>query len=194
MDKLRAVYADKRVGERFEFGRYPQGENGEIQPIVWRVLRRDPRSLLVISELSLDGKTYNDEFCEITWAECSLRRWLNGEFYNTAFNREERGAVVPGSVSNNAGPETEDRVFLLSTAEAESLFVGDDDRRSEPSFFAAANAIHADASGCCWWWLRSRGGPANLAAVVNAGGCVDSGGLLVCSVVCAVRPAVNLAF
>ena len=25
MDKLRAVYADKRVGERFEFGRWPLG-------------------------------------------------------------------------------------------------------------------------------------------------------------------------
>ena len=32
-DSLRAAYANKQTGERFEFGRYPQGENGEVKPI-----------------------------------------------------------------------------------------------------------------------------------------------------------------
>ncbi len=53
------VSMQKQVGDRFEFGRYPQGPNGEIKPIVWRVLHRDSKSLLVISERALDAKPYN---------------------------------------------------------------------------------------------------------------------------------------
>ena len=38
MDELRKIYSDKGVGERFDFGRWPQGPNGEVEPITWRVI------------------------------------------------------------------------------------------------------------------------------------------------------------
>ncbi|MBQ7529976.1 serine/threonine protein kinase, partial [bacterium] len=83
--------ASKRVGDRFEFGRYPQGPNGEVRPITWRVLRRDSDGLLVIAEMGLDAKPYNEEEVGvITWSDCTLRRWLNSEFYEKAFNQQEQ--------------------------------------------------------------------------------------------------------
>ncbi len=84
---------DKQVSDRFEFGRYPQGANGEVEPITWRVLQRNSDSLLVIAEQGLDAKPYNEEFCDITWADCTLRRWLNGEFFNKAFNEQEQSLI-----------------------------------------------------------------------------------------------------
>ena len=86
-------YANKQVGDRFEFGRYPQGANGEVWPITWRVLQRNSNGLLVIAEQGLDAKPYNEEFCDITWADCTLRRWLNGEFFNKAFNEQEQSLI-----------------------------------------------------------------------------------------------------
>ena len=91
-------YANKQVGDRFEFGRYPQGPNGEIKPIVWRVLHRDSKSLLVISERALDAKPYNKKKCDITWADCTLRRWLNNEFVKKAFTEQELSLIQTSKI------------------------------------------------------------------------------------------------
>ena len=192
MDDLRSVYADKLYGGHFEFGRYPQGENGEIRPIVWRVLRRDPRSLLVISELGLDGRPYDEEPGDVVWAECSLRRWLNGGFFAAAFNERERALILPECICNNAGPATEDRVFLLSSEEAEDLLVSDVRRRAKATDFAVKRGVWLGSYCACWWWLRSRGREAGCAGVVVSVGMaaeyrhIDDGRV-------AVRPAVRLA-
>ena len=54
-------YANAQVGDRFRFGCYPQVPNGEVKPIVWRVLKRDSDGLLVIAEQGLDCKKYNEK-------------------------------------------------------------------------------------------------------------------------------------
>ncbi|MCR4784115.1 MAG: sel1 repeat family protein [bacterium] len=158
---LRDVYANKRVGEYFEFGRYPQGPNGEIKPITWRVLRRDSNGLLVIAQHGLDAKPYNEERVDITWADCTLRHWLNGEFFNKAFNEQEQSLIKTSNLSNNAGPSTDDRIFLLSIDEATSLFANGDDRITKPVAYAIKNGAgiwgkNDRWKGNAWWWLRSR--------------------------------------
>ncbi len=196
---LRAVYADKRVGDRFEFGRYPQGADGEVKSVTWRVLQREKDYLLVIAELGLDCKPYNEDYCNITWADCSLRRWLNADFYNRAFSEQERALILPTRIANNAGPATEDRVFLLSVEEAERLFADDNDRMLVPTVYAIKNGVYTndeymiDGIGCCWWWLRSRGWSVNSAAVVSIGRGVYDYGDSVHNVRDAVRPAFKIA-
>ena len=167
-------YADKRVGDYFEFGRYPQRENGDVRPITWRVLQRNGDHLLALAEKGLDCKRYNDDFCVVTWAESSLRGWLNGEFLASAFNRIERSLILPSAVSNNAGPDTEDRIFVLSLDEAKSLFDNDDDRRVWPTRFAVRQNVGKSHSGCCWWWLRSRGNYNVSVACVDFDGRISS--------------------
>ena len=138
-DTLREIYKDKQVGDRFDFGRYPQGSSGEIKPITWRVLRRDSESLLVIAEMSLDCKRYNEKCVDITWADCTLRDWLNDEFYKKAFNEQERSLIKKTALTNNAGPSTEDYVFLLSVDEARSLFADHNDLMCKPTEYAVKN-------------------------------------------------------
>ena len=177
---------NKRVGDRFEFGRYPQGANGEVQPITWRVLERDSDSVLVIAEQGLDAKCYNGQRCGVTWADCTLRRWLNEEFFKEAFNEQERSLIKTSNLANNTGPSTEDRIFLLSVDEAKSFFATDNDRACKPTNYAVKNGAYKAGSlfsflfggiaGNAWWWLRSSGyGNLRAAVVFSSGGIGDNG-------------------
>ncbi len=190
---LCTIYASKQVGECFDFGRYPQGPNGEIKPIIWRVLQRNADHLLVIAEQILDCKRYNEELCEVTWEACTLRRWLNSAFISQAFNEQERECILQTSIVNNAEPNTEDRIFLLSFAEAESLFANDELRRAKPTESAIKNGVWTYENGCCWWWLRSRGFNGYYASYVGADGFVNVDGIDVAHDDHAVRPAFKIA-
>ena len=189
---LRDVYANKLVGDCFEFGRYPQGAYAEVMPITWRVLRRDSDSLLVVAEKCLDCKPYHEKFTKITWADCSLRHWLNADFYNRAFNEQERALILQTYVINNAGPDTDDHVFLLSINEANRFFADDAARQAVPTDFTVERGVYASV-GWTWWWLRSRGWIGSYAAYVSSGGGVDVNGLGVDYGCGAVRPAFKIA-
>ena len=94
--EIRDSYVDVQVGDIIEFGSYEQDNdlsNGP-EPIEWRVLEVSDGSALIVSQYALDARAYNKERVRITWAECTLRGWLNGEFYATAFNEEEKGRIA----------------------------------------------------------------------------------------------------
>lgn len=172
--KIVKKYANAQVGDRFYFGRYPQGANDEIKPITWRVLKRSSNSLLVISEKSLDVKPYNEKLVDVTWSECTLRHWLNEEFINKAFNGQERSLIKTCEIKNNAGTSTKDRIFLLSGDEAKSLFANDDDRRSESTVYAKkSGADTSEHDSTALWWLRSRGNCSDRATLVDTAGELD---------------------
>ncbi len=137
-------YVDAQVGDRVSFGRYPQGPNGEVEPIIWRVLKRDSDGFPVISEKGLDAKPYNKKLVDITWADCTLRRWLNEEFVSMAFNELEQSLIKTSNLSNNAGPRTCDRIFLLSVGEAVKFFADSKDRRAQSTAYAAVNTSMFD--------------------------------------------------
>ncbi len=199
VDALRAIYADKQVGESFEFGRYPQGVDGEIEPIIWRVLQREEDHLLVIAEQCLVCKPYDDEpyveYHSVTWSDCTLRCWLNSNFYGKAFNEQERECISKTSIANNAGLKTEDYIFLLSADEARSLFANDSLRRVAPPDNQLDSIPWAggEYGGCCYWWLRSRGNDDGRAAYVDSNGSVNNFGDSIRKEFNAVRPALRLA-
>ncbi len=193
---LRTNYADKRVGDCFEFGLYPQGANGEIKPITWRVLRRKADHLLVIAEQGLDCKRYHEELFDLfnnTWADCTLRRWLNDEFMNVAFNEQERKCVLKTSIDDNAGPDSADYIFLLSVDEAKSLFANDIERRAKPTECAVKNGALTDDNGYCFWSLRSYCRADRYATHVYPSGDINDFGFYLFRGHGAVRPALNLA-
>ncbi|MCD7755147.1 MAG: sel1 repeat family protein [Firmicutes bacterium] len=107
-------------------GAYPQGPNGEVRPIEWFVLERKGDSLLLFSREALEVKPYHNTLTKIQWADCDLRKWLNGEFLNSAFSDEEKRMIQLTQLDNSrnrkyhtvGGANTEDRVFLLSVPEA----------------------------------------------------------------------------
>lgn len=191
---LRAAYADKKAGEHFEFGSYPQEADGKAELITWRVLRRESDALLVIAELGLTAKSYNKSNCDTTWGGCSLRAWLNGEFLKKAFTDQERSLIKVSHLSNNAGPATDDRVFLLSIEEAKSLFANNNDRVTKPTAYAVNNGAYVSDTfnGNAWWWLRSHGDGGGCAAGVSSDGDINCG-YYAYYIVGSVRPVIRIA-
>ena len=121
------------------FGSYPQSDaSGNTKdPIKWLVLDRKDNKALLLSKYILDCKCYNNEFKEVTWENCDLRKWLNNDFYNEAFSDKEKLAISNTNVVNadnqeyesKGGNNTVDKVFCLSIDEVKKyLGCGEKDR------------------------------------------------------------------
>lgn len=189
-----------------EFGTYEQDNDTSNGPevIEWIVLDVKGDQALVISKDALDVKVYNDEFSGVTWETCSLRSWLNGEFYENAFSEEEQSKINTTHVeaeNNNeygtyTGNDTYDKVFLLSNFEAKALFANDEARKCYPTEYAIGHKAYVDDGlddpndiGRCWWWLRSSGDDGRSAVDVGSDGRInDTGSNVVFEHFC-VRPA-----
>jgi hypothetical protein len=202
--KLTLHEGDRNV----EFGRYPQGAKGEVEPLRWRVLSVDEKGkkALLVTEKLIDCRRYHNKSEDITWEGCELRNWLNREFINVAFREEERVKV---DLTRNMNPDnpryktaggnsTADRVFILNFDEAEKYFQSDNDRISEVTSFAISRYRQSDDYkifgetfiGC--WWLRSPGSHSNKAANVYPDGYVYDFGDCADYEYVAVRPALWL--
>lgn len=151
---------------------------------LWRVL---DDSGFLFSEDLLETKAYHDTLSGITWENCTLRIYLNGQtFLNSNFTGTEQDAIKDTSVTNDSNPDystaggnnTTDKLFLLSLAEV---------RNTDYGF--GSDATRAASS---WWWLRSPGYNDLNAAYVLDDGYVYSNGDIVFSVNGSVRPALNL--
>lgn len=75
------------------FGRFPQGEKGELQPIEWFVLKEENGKKLLISKYALLCRAFNKDY-NACWETCDLRQYLNFEFYDTAFDPSEKDRIV----------------------------------------------------------------------------------------------------
>ena len=146
-DKEAAQKADVpelKKGDWFKFGSYYQENSSRKTPIEWLVLKRSGTKALLISRYALDCKQYHHENADMTWENCDLRKWLNGEFLRNAFTAAEQKKIAVTKLANDSNAEsgtcggnsTEDRVFLLSLAEAESLFKDDAARKCAPTPYA----------------------------------------------------------
>lgn len=69
----------------------------------WRVIDVKEDSMLIITEDIIELRWYHKEFVDITWTDCSLRKYLNNEFYNQ-FNRDEKAKITEVSNTNPANP------------------------------------------------------------------------------------------
>lgn len=192
---------DIKIGDIITFGNYWQEESKDKgkTPIEWEVLDVKDGKALLISKHALDAKPYNEEhWKKVAWESCTLRRWLNGDFLNTAFSAEEQGRIAVTEVSADRNPTfdtypgmaTLDKVFLLSIQEAEKFFPSDSARACSPTEYAIAQgAFTYGHNELCWWWLRSSGGDQSNAANVNTDGSLYYGGRSVDLDRVAVRPA-----
>ncbi len=120
------------VGDYYTFGSYEQDNdltNGS-EPIEWQVLDVQDGEALLLSRYALASKPFEENKNSEAWESCSLRAWLNGEFYDAVFTRDEKASIIDGEVQaeknpkygTSSGNNTEDKVFLLSVPEAEIYF------------------------------------------------------------------------
>ena len=191
---------DYKIGETIEFGNYPQEEDGTEKPIEWIVMKNEGNQVLLLSKYVLDAKPYNEELEDVTWETSDIRQWLNNEFYTTAFNKAEKARIQTSLIKNednsgygtNAGNDTEDKVFLLSEKEAETLFSNEEERIAKATGYAEKSGVYVNEKKESMWWLRSPGSDGNYAAVVDDYGWVYRYGGSVYFYEYGVRPALHL--
>ena len=157
----------KKVGNIVTFGRFEQDYNLEngMEPIEWVVLDVRDNKALLISNYTLIFKCYNDYgLPPANWENCTLRAWLNNEFYQHVFSAEEKSAIlltnvvnrVDGKVWYSNAADTQDYIFLLSMDEAYSYFPDDESRIRYTTRFAEVSVYYQEGEHrMCPWWVRS---------------------------------------
>ena len=178
------------VGSTVTFGNYEQG-NGQV-PIEWIVLDRQEERALLLSKCALDAKPFHEvEDRTVTWAECTLRAWLNGDFYNSAFSDEERARIVQVTNATANAPDTQDCVFLLSLDELNAYFPDEASRTADATEYAVAQGGRVSReTGKTYWWLRTKATPEDAALMVRYDGAVNEFGDSMEADIYTVRPAI----
>ena len=127
---------------------------------------------------------FHDKNEPANWETCTLRRWLNSDFYQKAFNENERQLVISDYIETsenwmfetNSGSQVENAVFLLSVEEIYQYFmenphcqykqtkkfqeVGPKDfMKAKYTEYAKAKSSYVDNDNneYGWWWLRTSG-------------------------------------
>ncbi|MCH5265543.1 MAG: fibronectin type III domain-containing protein [Lachnospiraceae bacterium] len=186
------------------------------EPIKWRVLSVQGDDALLVSEYNLDCQPYHETAVEkigdVTWENCSLRGWLNSQFYQNAFSEAEQNAIKETTLVNEgvtgAKYNTVDKVFLLSPAEVAKSAYGfggssaSETRVAYHTVFTlqAGGAICHPLGSAGWWWLRTPIGPGAVlgkqySTIASASNVSYYGGVAPGNPAirdCAVRPAIHL--
>lgn len=173
----------------------------KYEPLTWKVL--DPDEGFVMSTKAVDSQAfqsfvcsrlestccieyYNGSDCSFyasDWATSSVREWLNGDFFNTAFTAAEKAQIGTTYNENKsiAPPQydsenTYDKVFLMSYEEvlnsdfgfSDDAFKWDTARQMEPTDYALCQGCRKDTGAvtepdpsktydgnACDWILRT---------------------------------------
>lgn len=193
-------------GNRISFGTYEQDgdETNGKEPIEWVVsetwMTNNKHVVMLISEKCLFVAPFNEKLEEVTWATCSLRKYLNNEFVEDAFSEDEQAILLenqmqtlpnPNFTEPTTGITTKDRVFIPDYGDYNEfdMFI---DERAELTEAAKKSAEGLEKYIENSWWLRTEGQDkksaltmSNSAEVIfEAGDPVDSN--------CGVRVAVWL--
>lgn len=197
-----------------------------VEPIKWIILEETASEYVLISADIIDsGRPFNDTFVNNKWDNSSIRDWLNGtneyddetgskytgtwNFYDKAFTDEEAAFLVATTNKNAANeqygsagcPDTEDKVYLLSSEEFAKYFItpadgSDTTKTLYPMGFASQYAIKRGATagkhGEASWWLRSTGAETFILGV-NRAGVVGEGGFSIVDTDIGVRPVIRVA-
>ena len=181
----------------------PKGGKIHFGGYDWYVLNKLDNRMLIITETVILKRIYHSKPEKITWETCDMRKYLNGEFYNS-FSTSERERIIEVVNENsenpwygtNGGNATTDKIFLLSIEECVKYF-GDSGElkvKRKPGknswckdeFYPwiydeySLNRRAVDSSGMVVSWrLRSPGANGRLVAFVmgNCGDEYDHGGL-----------------
>ena len=165
---VKAQIRDATVGDIVRLGHYEQDndDSNGSEKIEWLILADEEDRKLLITKYGIDCKQFNDKKFDATWATCTLRKWLNDDFYNQAFEDTEKDMILtsvvlpiqyePYTQETDQGDETQDKVFILSIQEAMDYFKNNTERKAKGTKYAEEHgATSPKDDGSNFWWLRT---------------------------------------
>jgi len=177
----------------------------------WVVLDvQDGYALIITENVKIIGTgQYNRSGINISWANSTMRSYLNNEYLNI-FSEEERARIRETYVITNNNPWYDvngggnimDKVFLLSLEEVVRYFGDSGQMRIKPDnmidrvylsdMYDSARIARDDTGRQAFWWLRSPGSAARLASGIDARGTIWMYGTGVSNDSLGARPALWL--
>jgi len=150
-------------GGKIRFGKYD-----------WYVLDKQNGKSLILTEKVIEKRNYHNQEIEVTWETCDLRKYLNGEFYNS-FSEADRERIIETVNENNDNPwygasggnATTDRIFLLSIEEV-------------VKYFGDSGQLKTKAKNPGWDWCKNEYIPWIGDQYDIARRAVDDTGMVVC--------------
>ena len=139
----------------------------KVEPIRWRILEENDGEVLILCDSIIANKRFDHSTSN--YAESEIRAWLNKGFYNEAFNDLQKELILTTTVDNRECEDTNDKLFLLSLAEATNPAYGFQDgnfydvaKRMLTSDYTrakgakmAVDSWESQYYGNGIWWLRS---------------------------------------
>ena len=146
-----------RVGDLLSMGKYND------KPIIWQVLsiskNGQSKQLIMISKYALFQQPFDNDGGQ-DWSDCSLRTYLNSEFYSASFTSSEKKYIVPitctpyyafpTSVYYYYTWNTSDYVTIPSQTEAEAYIGRSNLKNKEVYFITEKSDVYLDD-----WLTRS---------------------------------------
>ncbi len=162
-DALRGY--DKKNGYVYvTLGQCPQTEEGDMLPILWRVLAVEEDRALLLSEYVLEARPIHSDYKEYAnkptnkkkpgfngdFTQTEMFEYLNGAFLENSFTEKERSALV----------ETEElgKLFLLSSEDLKNKAYGFTDNESRKAWGTPYALVKGDSPQNLFRYSNSRGG------------------------------------
>ncbi len=210
------IYQETVDGEITVSQRFAEddGKYFEVEPISWIILEEKSDGYVLVSKDILDaGYRFLDLYGSTTWADSSLRDWLNGtdtyakgmegysdkwNFISRAFTQSEIDQIKNSTVNTKdnekynvpGGGETTDLVYLLSGEEVATYFEAFS-AQSGGTPYALHKGLNAKKSQGIWW-LRSPGINTFFQGV-DRNGDVSVGGYNSASTDVGIRPVIRVS-
>lgn len=151
-------------------------------PIEWNILNESNGKALIIANLILDSQEYCPNDTSSTFSHnggtgyannyelSMIRKFLNDNFYNTAFNDLEKVLIETTTVDNSVSStvsssnmyacnNTQDKLFLLSYQEATTYYSSNSSRIAYGTDYSKVQGLWVSSSNqASYWWLRSPDG------------------------------------
>ncbi len=156
-DGIRNKYRKIKVGGKYLYFKW--------EPIRWKLMQKktegEMTTLYLIADKGLDVQYFNKSENSSTgtmsaWEDSTLRTWLNTEFYDMAFGKEAKQALLESTETATAG----DRVSILSRMAAGAHKYGfqpaNVETRSRAVGWTDYTKKRDEKSGSgALWWLQS---------------------------------------
>ncbi len=196
------LFEEAEVGGSIIFGTFEQDNNemngGEY--LEWQILDKKDGRILLITRYGIDCWPFDYKNKRSNWEKSTLRLWLNSEFYEASFTDYEKSMIAETLVTAEGnpnwdadpGPDTVDKVFILSISEAERYFDSPETRSCQLTAYSRAYGAYQSDNRTCWWWLRNPGSSTQKACYVIAAGYISKDGDNVSAYRTTVRPAIWL--
>ena len=143
---------DAKTGKAYAvFGSYPQGSAGQVEPLLWQVLKNDGQTALLLSDLILDVKPAHEGRGYKGFEGSSLQEWLLGQFAQTAFDQLETNAI--------AKAEDQLAISLPSASQLRDQSLGvlsDSDRMAKPSAYAVSRGVLVYGEHEASYWMYDK--------------------------------------